>query len=170
MCERVRLAEYEDLNRILEIYDCAREAMRQTGNPNQWGSQYPPKKLLVRDIEAGHLYVIQQEEELRGAFALVLGEDETYAVIEDGCWKNEESYGTIHRLAGDGEVRGIFESCLEFCRHKIGNLRADTHRDNHKMQYLLEKYGFERCGIIYVADGSPRIAYQWYENSEKNGK
>ena len=28
------------------------------------------------------------------------------------------------------------------------------------MQHLLEKNGFVRCGIIYVANGTPRIAYQ----------
>ena len=28
------------------------------------------------------------------------------------------------------------------------------------MQHLLEKNGFTPCGIIYVANGTPRIAYQ----------
>lgn len=28
------------------------------------------------------------------------------------------------------------------------------------MQQVFEKNGFERCGIIYVEDGSPRIGYQ----------
>lgn len=28
------------------------------------------------------------------------------------------------------------------------------------MQHILEKNGFARCGIIHVADGTPRIAYQ----------
>ena len=28
------------------------------------------------------------------------------------------------------------------------------------MQHILEKQGFVRCGIIYVANGTPRIAYQ----------
>lgn len=163
----IRLAENEDLDAILKIYETARESMRNQGNPNQWGGQYPPKELVIRDMEAEHLYVIQQKEEPRGVFALVLGEDETYEVIEDGCWKNGEPYGTIHRLAGDGRMRGIFESCLKFCRQEIGNLRADTHEDNHVMQHLLEKHGFEKCGIIHVADGSPRIAYQWCENSGK---
>ena len=26
---------------------------------------------------------------------------------------------------------------------------------------FLEKQGFERCGIIYVPDGTPRIAFEW---------
>ena len=29
-----------------------------------------------------------------------------------------------------------------------------------KSVLLLEKNGFTRCGIIHVADGTPRIAYQ----------
>jgi len=28
------------------------------------------------------------------------------------------------------------------------------------MQRLLEKNGFVYCGIIFLADGSPRLAYQ----------
>jgi RimJ/RimL family protein N-acetyltransferase len=43
---------------------------------------------------------------------------------------------------------------------QIPNIRIDTHRDNAIMQHLLEKNGFVKCGIIYVEDGSPRIAYQ----------
>ena len=39
-------------------------------------------------------------------------------------------------------------------------MRADTHADNKVMQHLLESEGFTRCGIIHVADGTPRIAYQ----------
>jgi hypothetical protein len=28
------------------------------------------------------------------------------------------------------------------------------------MQRVFEKNGFQRCGIIHVEDGTPRIAYQ----------
>lgn len=37
-----------------------------------------------------------------------------------------------------------------FCESKVKYLRADTHFDNHTMQHLLEKNGFERRGIIYL--------------------
>lgn len=36
----------------------------------------------------------------------------------------------------------------------------DTHKDNKITRHLIEKNGFAKCGIIYVADGSPRIAYE----------
>jgi hypothetical protein len=28
------------------------------------------------------------------------------------------------------------------------------------MQHVVEKHGFSRRGIIYIADGTPRIAYE----------
>jgi ribosomal protein S18 acetylase RimI-like enzyme len=91
-------------------------------------------------------------------------EDPTYGYI-DGAWMNDEPYGVIHRIASDGERRGIFKNVLEFCKEKmavrnIKNLRIDTHADNKPMQHLVEKYDFNRCGIIYLGNGSPRIAYQ----------
>lgn len=93
-------------------------------------------------------------------FALIIGEDPTYLRIEHGAWLNNSPYGTIHRLGSDGTRKGCFAECLTFCLNRIPNLRADTHRNNLTMQHLLEKYGFRRCGIIYVKDGSERLAYQ----------
>ena len=40
------------------------------------------------------------------------------------------------------------------------NIRVDTHSDNHIMQHLLARHGFTLCGTIYLASGSPRLAYQ----------
>ena len=53
-----------------------------------------------------------------------------------------------------------FSACLDWCTARASQLRADTHADNKVMQHLLEKHGFVRCGIIYVSNGTPRIAYQ----------
>ena len=35
-----------------------------------------------------------------------------------------------------------------------------THKDNKITRHLIEKNGFAKGGIIYVAVGSPRIAYE----------
>ena len=53
----------------------------------------------------------------------------------------------------------VFRAAVEFCRGKCSHLRVDTHEDNKPMQHLAQKYGFSRRGIIYVEDGTPRIAY-----------
>ena len=69
---------------------------------------------------------------------------------------NEEPYLTIHRLAGDGQVHGLFSGALHYCK----NIRGDTHADNKTMQRLIEKNGFTKCGTIYAKNGTARIAYQ----------
>ena len=92
-------------------------------------------------------------------FAFILGDDPTYARIE-GAWKSDASYGTIHRIASDGEVKGIFAAAIAFCKTRSAHLRIDTHADNKTMRHAIEKAGFKECGIIRVADGTPRIAYE----------
>lgn len=72
---------------------------------------------------------------------------------------NEEPYLTIHRLAGDGQVHGLFQCVLNYCKNISQNIRVDTHADNQTMQKLIEKSGFIKCGIIHVKNGTPRIAY-----------
>lgn len=154
-------AKEEELPRILEIYDIAKAYMRESGNPNQWNGAYPDPELLKEDIRKQRLYVIKKDGRIHGVFMLLLEEEPTYGYIEDGSWREGETpYGTIHRLAGDGEVKGLFPRCVAFCQSKVKYLRADTHFDNHTMQHLLEKNGFERRGIIYLKNGDPRIAYQ----------
>lgn len=39
-------------------------------------------------------------------------------------------------------------------------MRADTHKDNETMQSLLLKNGYEYCGIIFVEDGTERLAFE----------
>ncbi len=160
----IRSAVTEDLSKIRKIYDEAKTYMNASGNPNQWAVGYPPEEYLRQDIELSRLYVCEEDESLCGVFMLSMEADPTYHYIE-GEWLNDEFYGVIHRIASDGTKKGIFETVLEFCKEKmieqnVTNLRIDTHADNKTMQHLVEKYGFKRCGIIYLENGSPRIAYQ----------
>jgi hypothetical protein len=156
----VRKSERCDFERIWEIYSYAREFMKKSGNPSQWGDNRPSRATVEKDIENGVSYVIENGGEICGVFAFIIGEEPTYRHIENGCWLNDEAYGTIHRLASDGEVKGVFSVCLNFCENLIDNIKADTHTDNLIMQHLLEKFGYVKCGTIYVDDGSARIAYQ----------
>lgn len=162
---RIRKALPENLDRIMVIYAAAKRFMDQTGNPTQWKIGYPAREMIQKDIQDGYCYVCEgADNEIHGVFYFRVGEDPTYRVIEDGAWPNQEPYGTFHRVASDGSCRGILSRIVSYCIHLCPQLRADTHHDNHVMQHLLEKNGFVRCGIIYVEDGTPRIAYQLSEN------
>lgn len=154
----VRYATENDLERIEQIYSGARQFMQQTGNPSQWGKQYPPHNQLKQDIRDKSLYVIADENGIHGVFYFYIGEDPTYQEISEGNWRSNEPYGTIHRIAGDGSG-GILKEAVHYAQKQISHLRIDTHHDNHVMQKALARQGFHRCGIIYIEDGTPRIAY-----------
>ncbi len=158
MVYRVRKAIISDLPRIQEIYAHAREFMEKTGNPHQWGKTHPPREQLERDIPNGSLYVVE-DGQLHGVFAYFTEPDPTYAYIEDGTWISDSPYGTIHRVASDGSG-GVFSAVLEYAMSRNPHVRIDTYHDNKVMQHVLEKYGFRRCGIIYLENGDPRIAYE----------
>ena len=157
----IREAMLEDVDRIMEIYDAARAFMRSTGNLVQWINGYPSRDQVGRDIASGSLFVcVGQDDVPVAVFCFVCGPDPTYAVIENGQWLSDDCYYVVHRMGSDGSVKGIAGFCLDWCRERCFSLRIDTHADNRVMQHILEREGFTRCGIIYVSDGTPRIAYQ----------
>ncbi len=155
---QIRKATQEDLPRIEEIYAYARKFMAKTGNPNQWGTTTPQTSQLEEDIRLGDLYVLIHDGKIHGVFYFYIGEDPTYGVIEDGQWRSDTPYGTIHRIAGDG-CGGVLAAAVAFGKTKINHIRIDTHHDNKIMQHAVVKQGFRRSGIIHLDNGSPRIAY-----------
>ena len=157
----IRKALIDDIDKIMNIYSIAQDFMIKSGNPNQWGHNYPKRELIEHDIEDETSIVICDGDDIRGVFALFSGLEPTYEHIENGKWLNDEEYVTLHRIASDGKAKGIFKYAVDYCKTVSDNIRIDTHADNAVMQRLIEKNGFVKCGKIYVRDGSPRIAYQW---------
>ena len=155
----IRPATLYDLPKLMPIYERAREYMAQNGNKNQWTGGYPQESVLREDINKNRLFVLENGEYIDAVFVFFIGEDPTYLYIE-GAWKNNEEYGVIHRIASSGRVKGVFGTCLDFCKKQIPHIRIDTHNDNIIMQNTLEKYGFEKCGIIYLENGAERLAYE----------
>lgn len=166
MTELVRKAAAHDLPELLEIYEEARAFMVQNDNPTQWGkNRYPPAELIEKDIRLSRLYVLERGGRVCGAFVLMAGDEPTYRVIERGAWPNQKPYLTVHRLASRTDEHGVGMAVLAFAAEEAEKaglaLRADTHADNKPVQHLLKKFGFEYCGVIRVANGSERYAYQW---------
>lgn len=156
----IRKALLEEIPEIMNLYENARKFMVAHGNPSQWRKEYPSLELVTKDCKNGELYVCVFEEKLAGVFMFTMTPDVTYQEIFQGKWLNEKPYGTMHRMASSGIRKGVASFCLDWCFKKCGNVRGDTHENNYVMQNVFEKNGFQRCGIIYVADKTPRIAYQ----------
>lgn len=156
----IRSAGLDDLPEFARIYDAAKAYMRASGNPNQWTVAYPDPETLRKDIAAGQLYAVEENEAVHGVFALIPGPEPSYAVI-DGVWPNDLPYATIHRIASDGMIHGVFTACAYFAKARYRAVRVDTHADNKTMQRLVVRNGFIRCGIVQLKRGGARIAYQW---------
>lgn len=156
MIEKATLSQ---LPQIMSIYEKARHFMAQNGNPDQWGDAYPPEEMIRQDILEGKCYVNLEGRNIRAVFYFAVEADPTYSYIE-GAWRSDAPYGVIHRIAVGENGKGAAAECFDFAFSRCKNLRIDTHEKNIPMQRCLAKNGFLRCGIIYLEDGDPRIAYQ----------
>ena len=141
--------------------------MRSTGNLNLWSGGYPDDEVLRQDIEAGRFYAVTYDGQICGCFMLCDGPDPTYHRIYDGAWGSHSSYGVMHRVASNGTQKGILALCMAFARQRYDHLRIDTHADNIPMQRALAAQGFAHRGTIFLANGDPRLAYDWFAHSEE---
>lgn len=155
----IRLALEADLPRLREIFDTARSFMRANGNDGQWTDGYPQPEILLEDIRAGQLYVIEEAKRVCACFTLAAGPDPTYSVIFDGAWGSDAPYGVIHKVASDGTSHGVVAQVVAFAQKRFAYLRIDTHEKNIPMQHAVRKLGFTYRGGIYTHDGTPRIAF-----------
>lgn len=155
----IQKATLSQLPQIIAIYEKARAFMAQNGNPDQWGTVYPPEAMIRQDILKGKCYVNIKEENIAAVFYFAVEADPTYCHIE-GAWLNDAPYGVIHRIAVGESGKGVAAECFRFAAQRCDNIRIDTHEKNIPMQRCLVKNGFVRCGTIYWENGDPGIAYQ----------
>ena len=152
-------ATLSQLPQIMTVYANARQFMAQNGNPDQWGTAYPSEAMIRQDILNRKCYVNLCGDLIRAVFYFAVEHDPTYSYI-DGAWQNSAPYGVIHRIAVGESGKGVAAECFDFAAQYCDNIRIDTHEKNVPMQRCLTKNGFTRCGIIYLEDGDPRIAFQ----------
>ena len=163
----------EDAEGIMEVFSAAKTIMRSSGNTNQWNDGYPSLDVVQTDIEHGGSYVVvdqdstEEEGQIVAYFAFLPSPEPTYSTIYEGKWTDDTlPYHVVHRIASVAEAHGIFKSIMDFCFSNDRNIRIDTHRDNLIMQHNILKYGFTYCGIIYLASGDERLAYQRIDRQE----
>lgn len=162
----MRTARAEDIDRIMQVYAAAQDYMIASGNPTQWRRAYPARELIEADVAAGRCRVITEGGEIHAVTAICEGEDPAYPGIV-GKWLNDAPYIAIHRIASDGKVRGVFRFVAGECKRISDDVRVDTHENNRKMRENIAACGFVRCGTVFMADGSPRLAFHWSREYEK---
>ena len=156
----IRKSIPSDLFIIMEIYEKARSFMKDNNNETQWVDGYPSKELILKDIASQKSYVCVDKGAVIAVFYYAVEIDDTYLVIENGNWLNEDVYGVVHRLAVAEHQKGVASFCVKFAFENCRNLRVDTHNNNLPMRNGLIKLGFRECGTIYISSGDARIAFQ----------
>ena len=161
MLRQIRKASLEDLPAIMTVIEAAKGIMRRSGNRGQWKDGYPSAAVIASDIDREVGFVVADEDAVVGYFAFIPAPEPTYAHIYQGQWLDASApYHVIHRIASTPDSKGVFHSLMDWCFTQERNIRIDTHRDNHIMQHCIGSYGFTYCGIIYLASGDERLAYQ----------
>ena len=154
----------EDLPVVVKLIDSARAALKADG-VDQWQGADPTTEELFENIQAERCYFFKEDTTV-GMAVLKEGADPTYDVI-DGEWLTKGDYLTIHQFVvaenrrAEGISRRMMERIFAYARFKgIPAIRIDTHADNFRMRGLIESTGFTYCGVIIVADGTERVAYE----------
>ena len=163
----LRKAHIADAESILRIIGEAQVQMARLGI-DQWQNGYPDRAAIEADIEGGVGLVVDSEEGVAAYCAAIFGDEPTYERIDGGEWLTSgEDYVVVHRLAVADRLKrqGVATELLRrveaIARERgCGSFRIDTHHDNRYMHAICQRLGFERCGIIFVSDGTPRVAYE----------
>lgn len=160
---RSTLADTKD---IMKIIKQAQEYLRSQ-QVMQWQNNYPNIQVVEQDIKDQNGYVIVDDGNILGTVAVSFDGERTYDKIYEGQWLSDHPYGVVHRIAIHEKYKGkglssiIMDNIEKMCHDRnIKSIRVDTHEANKSMQKLLQKTGFEYCGIIYLVDGSRRLAYE----------
>ena len=161
----VRKSTPADLDALMEIIEEARRTIAALGI-NQWQDGNPSRQRIAQDIQEGASYLVESDGEICGTFALFPANDPTYVKIYEGNWRTEGPYVAMHRVAialrhrGKGIAEKMMGFAADFAKERgFFTLRIDTHEGNKVMRRMLEKNGFSYCGVIYLLNGDPRVAY-----------
>ena len=162
-----RKTTYADIPAVFTIIKQAQHYLKSQ-QIDQWQNGYPNEASLTADIDHGYSYVMEENETIIGTLALIFDPEPTYTHIYEGSWKTTNTcYATLHRVAVADQRKGIgiagkmLAEVEHICYlHSISSIRMDTHKENLSMQRMMQKNGFDYCGIIYLEDGAKRLAFE----------
>ena len=155
-----------DISNIMNIIKQAQAYFKEQGI-NQWQNDYPNSEVIGEDIDNKYSYVLLKDKKILATAAISFDGEKTYEAIYEGKWISNNEYAVIHRIAVDNSYKGfglsseIIKNVEKLCLNNgVHSIKVDTHEENISMQKLLGKNQFKYCGIIYLEDGSKRIAFE----------
>ncbi|WP_031547184.1 GNAT family N-acetyltransferase [Salinicoccus luteus] len=163
----IRKAVHEDLERVMEIKEKVVPLMVGAGN-TQWSEAYPNQNRFSRDVEAGSLYVYEEDGALDGFVVVDDDHPEQYDRIDWEVPRTESK--AMHRMAVDPsrQGRGIARKMMAAVEAQleaegIRAIHTDTSLENERMQKQFEKNGYTFKGKLHLDDNDD----DWYVAYEK---
>ena len=156
----INKATLGDFSIVIGIIEQGKSKMIKSGNLNQWSVNYPALDTVKCDILLGDCYLLFEGDKPIATFVFKSGPEPTYLRIDNGRWLDNQSYYVIHRVASVEGVHGVMSDIIAYCSSFTSSIRIDTHADNRPMLAALARLDFSYCGIIYLENGSSRLAYQ----------
>lgn len=161
-----RKAKETDIKDIMNIIKQAQAYFKEHGI-DQWQNNYPNTETISNDVHNNNSYVLLKDDKIVATVAVSFDGEKTYNSIYEGEWISNNEFAVIHRIAVDNTYKGlglssqIIKNVEKLCLSKeVCSIKVDTHEENIPMQKLLKKNKFQYCGIIYLEDGSKRIAFE----------
>ncbi len=160
-------ATANDAEQIDSIFKQGKTFLKAQGIDQWQGIHSPSIQMAKEDIQKGIGYVLRESGGDAVAYAAIIpGTDPTYIQI-DGHWISSRPYCAIHRVAVSDSFRGkgLAKILLAQCKIQAKTLgaysvRIDTHAENQIMQRVILHSDFIYCGIITLAYGAKRNAYE----------
>jgi GNAT superfamily N-acetyltransferase len=154
----IRKANKSEIRIIYELSKKTKTNMLESGL-NQWVGDYPKYDSFYQDYLKSGLYIYLMDDQIIASITILEENDPPYQEIK---WEMNDSL-VIHRLLVDPDYQkhrigqAMFEKAIELTKHDYLSLKVDTHPDNHKMQGLILKMGFQYKGYI---ESINRLAYE----------
>ena len=160
---KIRLATLKDIKPVLEITRaCAKHLMAQ--GIYMWNENYPTESAFINDVKRRELYVLEENNTLRGCIVLSTFMDLPY---EKKRWLSPNKNNLyIHRLAvhphfqGKGYAQQLMDFAENFADENLfASIRLDTFSQNFRNHKFYEVRGYIRLDEIYFPDQSPHPFY-----------
>ena len=159
----IRKAKITDLDKIKSLTEACAKAMDAKGI-YQWNEHYPSLERLALDIEKEELYLLEENDKIKGIVVITDFMDEEYIPIKWLSKTNNNLY--IHRLAthpefwGQGYAQKLMDFAENFARkNNFESVRLDTFSENKRNQKFYESRNYQRLGNIYFPKQSEHPFY-----------
>lgn len=144
----MRKATHSDMEIINELTNMAKSIMKSDDNP-QWDEAYPLEKDFYTDIENGHLYLYELNNEVVGYVCINQSQADWYKQFN---WPVPiDNAVVIHRMVTNPEFKGVADKMMQFAidvanENNVKVILTDTFSKNKRAQNLFSRFDFKFIG------------------------